>query len=141
MVVGSELLIDGAIDLARAAGVSDTVIGLTLVAVGTSLPELATAVVAGMRGHSDVALGNVVGSNIFNLLLIIGVLAMIAPFSVAPEVLNFDIWALAAISLVILLIIMTGRRIGRGTGLVFLVIYFAYIAYQFLSGSLSAGSL
>jgi cation:H+ antiporter len=132
---GSELLIHGAVDLARAAGVSETVIGITLVAIGTSLPELATAIVAGLRGHTDVALGNVVGSNIFNILLILGVLALLTPFAVASEVIAFDIWAMAAAALVLLPVMFLTRRIGRIGGGTFLLLYVTYIVYQFVSGS------
>lgn len=134
LVGGSELLIMGAVDLARAAGVSETVIGITLVAIGTSLPELATAIVAGLRGHTDVALGNVVGSNSFNILLIVGTLAILTPFSVADEVISFDIWAMAAASFALLPIMFLTRRIGRMEGGVFLALYIAFIAYQLLSG-------
>ncbi len=134
LVGGSELLIMGAVDLARAAGVSETVIGITLVAIGTSLPELATAIVAGLRGHTDVALGNVVGSNSFNILLIIGTLAILTPFSVANEVISFDIWVMAAASFALLPIMFLTRRIGRIEGGVFLALYIAFIAFQLLSG-------
>lgn len=128
---GSELLVRGASSIARAAGVSETVIGLTLVAFGTSLPELATAIVAAMRGHTEVALGNVLGSNIFNILLILGALVIITPVSVAPEILNFDIWALAAATLVAVPVMLTGRRITRLEGAVFVLLYLAFVWYQF----------
>jgi len=134
LVGGSELLIMGAVDLARAAGISETVIGITLVAIGTSLPELATAIVAGLRGHTDVALGNVVGSNTFNLLLIIGTLAILTPFSVADEVASVDMWIMAAASLALLPVMFIMRRIGRVEGGVFLALYIAFIAYQLSTG-------
>ena len=134
LVGGSEMLIDGAVTLARAAGVSETVIGLTLVAIGTSLPELATAIVAGLRGHSDVALGNVIGSNIFNILLIIGVLALIVPFTVAEQVVSLDMWVMGAVSLLVLPFVAFGWRIGRSSGVLFLLAYGGYIAFQFLNG-------
>ena len=136
LIAGSEMLIDGAVSLARAAGISETVIGLTLVAIGTSLPELATAVVAGLRGHTDVALGNVIGSNIFNILLIIGALGLIVPFTVAEEVIAFDIWAMAGASLLLVPFILLGRAIGRGTGFGFLAIYAIFVALQFINGGL-----
>ncbi|MEX2408298.1 MAG: calcium/sodium antiporter, partial [Rhodovibrionaceae bacterium] len=91
LFVGSELLIEGAIFLARRGGVSDAVIGLTLVAIGTSLPELAASVVAAMKRHSDIAIGNVIGSNIFNLLGIFGVLAVVHDFTVSIEILRVDV--------------------------------------------------
>ena len=131
---GSNLLVDGAVSIARAAGVSEAVIGLTLVAFGTSLPELATAIVAGIRNHTDVTLGNVIGSNIFNILLIIGVLAIITPFKVPAEVMSFDIWVMAAVSIAIIPIMLTNRRIGRVEGGLFFVLYIIFIVYQFEHG-------
>lgn len=131
---GSSLLVDGAVSIARAAGVSEAVIGLTLVAFGTSLPELATAIVAGIRNHTDVTLGNVIGSNIFNILLIIGVLAMITPFKVPAEVMSFDIWVMAAVSIATIPVMLSNRRIGRIEGIVFFVLYIVFIVYQFEHG-------
>ena len=128
---GSELLVRGATSIARAAGVSETVIGLTLVAVGTSLPELATAIVAAARGQTEVALGNVLGSNIFNILLILGSLFMITPVTVSPEILNFDIWILAAVTLLAVPVMLTGKRITRIEGGVFVALYIAFVWYQF----------
>ena len=131
LVGGSHLLIAGSVDIARWLGVSEAVIGLTLVAVGTSLPELATAIVAGMRRHSEIALGNVLGSNLFNLLLVLGVLALIIPFQVAPEMLHFDIWVMVAAVVVLLPVMMTGWRIGRREGAVFLIAYGIYVAMKY----------
>ena len=131
LVCGSNFLVDGAVDIARHFGISEAVIGLTLVAVGTSLPELATAIVAGIRGHTEVALGNVLGSNIFNILLIIGALALIAPFAVSPEILGFDIWIMLGVSLLIVPIMITGKRIGRLEGLMMLALYAGFILFQF----------
>jgi cation:H+ antiporter len=131
LVGGSLLLIEGAVDIATRVGVSDAVIGLTLVAVGTSLPELATAIVAGLRHHSEIALGNVLGSNLFNLLLVLGVLGLIIPFQVAPEMLSFDIWVMVGAVVVLLPVMMTGWRIGRREGAVFLLAYGVYVAMKF----------
>ncbi|WP_343562288.1 calcium/sodium antiporter [Kiloniella sp. b19] len=131
LILGSDFLIDGALFIARAAGIPEVVIGLTLVALGTSLPELATVVVAGLRGHSDVALGNVLGSNIFNLLLILGVLALVSPFSVAQDVVEFDMWAMLASSLLVLPVMLCGGKICRSRGGLFLLLYALYIGYQF----------
>jgi cation:H+ antiporter len=128
LVVGSKLLIGGAVDLARSFHVSEAVIGLTLVAVGTSLPELATAIVASMRRHPEVALGNVLGSNLFNLLAIIPALTLTIPVQVADEILRFDIWVMAGVSVLAILVMVSGWRIGRGEGAAFLVAYAAYIA-------------
>ncbi len=135
---GSELLVSGATTIARAAGVSETVIGLTLVAFGTSLPELATAIVAAFRGHTEVALGNVLGSNIFNILLILGALFIITPVTVAPEILAFDIWILAAVTLLAVPVMLTGKRITRLEGAVFVALYACFILFQFDPGKPSA---
>ena len=131
LIGGSHLLIDGSVDIARRVGVSEAVIGLTLVAVGTSLPELATAIVAGLRHHSEIALGNVLGSNLFNLLLVLGVLALILPFEVAHEMLAFDIWVMLGAAVVLMPVMMTGWRIGRREGAVFLIAYGIYVAMKF----------
>jgi len=138
LVCGSELLVHGAVDIARAVGISETVIGLTLVAFGTSLPELATGIVAALRGHTEVALGNVMGSNIFNILLIIGILTLIVPVQVAAEVLKFDMWAMAAVSVLVIPLMLSGRQIGRMEGLLLVAIYLAYIFYQFDPGRTTA---
>lgn len=128
---GSELLVRGASAIARAAGVSETVIGLTLVAFGTSLPELATAIVAAFRGHTEVALGNVLGSNIFNILLILGALFVITPVQIAPEILKFDIWVLAGATLLAVPVMLTGKRVTRLEGAVFVLLYLAFVWIQF----------
>ncbi len=128
---GSELLVRGSTTIARAAGVSETVIGLTLVAFGTSLPELATAIVAALRGHTEVALGNVLGSNIFNILLILGALFVITPVTVAPEILAFDIWFLAGATLIAVPVMLTGKRITRVEGAIFVLLYIAFVWIQF----------
>lgn len=138
LVLGSKLLVDGAVDLARAAGVSEAVIGLTLVAVGTSLPELATAVVAGLRRHPEVALGNILGSNLINLLAIIPALAITTPVLVAPEILAFDVWVMAAVTLACLVIMLTGWRIGRLEGAGLLIAYAIYIVLLFSRGHMHA---
>ncbi len=134
LAAGSELLVRGALQIARAAGVSETVIGLTLVAFGTSLPELATAVVAAFRGHTEVALGNVLGSNIFNILLILGSLFIMTPVVVSPEILRFDIWILAGATLIAVPVMLMGRRIGRIEGAVFVLLYAVFIGAQFSPG-------
>ena len=129
---GADLLVDGATTLARAAGVADAVIGLTVVAVGTSLPELATSIVAAYRGHSDVCLGNVLGSNIFNLFGIMGVTALAVPVPFPEQILQFDLWALLFVSLLLIPFMLFGRRICRVEGGVFLVLYAGYVTAQFL---------
>ncbi len=129
---GADLLVDGATTLARAAGVADAVIGLTVVAVGTSLPELATSIVAAYRGHSDVCLGNVLGSNIFNLFGIMGVTALAVPVPFPEQILQFDLWALLFVSLLLIPFILSGRRIRRVEGGVLLALYAGYVTAQFL---------
>jgi cation:H+ antiporter len=131
LVLGSKLLIDGAVELAREFGVSEAVIGLSMVAVGTSLPELATAIVASLRRHPEVALGNVLGSNLFNLLAVIPALAITTPVLVAHEILTFDVWVMAGVTLACLGFMATGWRIGRIEGAILLIAYAAYIALLF----------
>ena len=133
LVIGSELLIRGSVDIARAIGVSEAVIGLTLVAVGTSLPELATAIVAGLRHHTEVALGNVLGSNLFNILAVLAALTFTLPFEVAAEMMDFDIWVMLGVSLILMPVMVTGWRIGRVEGALFLILYAVFIGVQFQS--------
>ena len=126
--LGADLLVDSATVIARMFGVSDSVIGLTLVALGTSLPELATTVMAAIRRQADVALGNVIGSNMFNLLAIIGVAALIAPMPVDPAFLRFDLWVMAAASLILIPLVFLGRDLTRIWGIGLSVLYLVYIA-------------
>ena len=128
--VGADLLVDGAVDIALAIGVSNTLIGLTLIAVGTSLPELATVIMASLRQHGDVALGNVLGSNIFNLLAIAGGVSAISPISVPREILHFDIWILLATSLLLLPMMISDRRISRREGGFLVSMYALYLLAQ-----------
>lgn len=125
--LGADLLVDSSVEIAQAFGVSDTVIGLTLVAIGTSLPELATTVMAAVRRHSDVALGNVIGSNMFNLLGIIGVAALVGPIPVDPGILRFDMWVMLAASLVLAPFVFLRWSMGRLVGVVFTALYVAYL--------------
>lgn len=125
--LGADLLVDSSVAIAQAYGVSDTVIGLTLVAVGTSLPELATTVMAALRRHSDVALGNVIGSNMFNLLGIIGVAALIGQIPVDPALLRFDVWVMLAASAVLAPFVFLRWGMGRLVGVIFTALYVAYL--------------
>lgn len=127
VVVGADWLVDSAITLAAAWGVSDTLIGLTIVAVGTSLPELTASVVAALRGRSDVAFGNVVGSNIYNILGILGVTAMVEPMAVPAEIAAFDGWVMLAATGALVWIARTGAIVTRREGGVMLAGYAAYI--------------
>ena len=127
VVAGASLLVDAATTIARAAGLSETVIGLTLVAVGTSLPELVTGVTAALRRQGDVAFGNVVGSNIFNILGIIGVTAVVTPLEVPGQIAGLDIWVMLAATALLVVFATTGSRLSRREGAVFLVAYVAYL--------------
>lgn len=126
--LGADLLVDSSVEIATIFGVSDTVIGLTLVALGTSLPELATTVMAALRRQADVALGNVIGSNMFNLLAIIGVASLIAPIPVDPEFLRFDLWVMLGASLLIFPLVFLARDLTRIWGVVLSALYLGYIA-------------
>jgi len=125
--LGANLLVSGAAGLASGLGVSDALIGLTLVAVGTSLPELATTVMAAIRREAGVAMGNIIGSNLFNLLAIIGVASLVGPLAVPEGMLRFDLWVMLATSLLIAPFVLRGLPIGRGVGVAFLIGYAAYI--------------
>lgn len=126
--LGADLLVDNASLIAREYGVSETVIGLTLVALGTSLPELATTTMAALRRQADVALGNVIGSNMFNLLAIIGIAALIGPIPVAPEFLRFDLWVMLGASVLLLPFVFWRWNITRAWGIALSLAYIAYIA-------------
>ena len=128
-VVGAGLLVNGAVSLAEDFGVSEALIGVTIVAVGTSLPELATTLVAARRGQNDVAFGNVIGSNIFNVLGILGITALVEPLAVAPQIAAFDIWVMTAATAALIAVAVTGWRITRGEGAALLAAYVAYIGW------------
>lgn len=125
--VGAGLLVDNATIIARAYGVSDTVIGLTLVAIGTSLPELATTVMATLRRQADVALGNVIGSNMFNLLAIIGIASLVGPIEVDPEFLTFDLWVMLGASLLLIPFVYMTKDITRVWGIALSALYAIYL--------------
>jgi len=137
LVLGARWLVDGSTALARTLGVSDTIIGLTIVAAGTSLPELATSLVATIRNERDIAIGNVVGSNIYNLLAILGVAGLFTPggLLVAPAMLVFDIPVMIAVALACLPIFFSGYTIARWEGFVFFVSYLAYTLYLVLQAT------
>lgn len=133
LMFGARLLVDGATGIARDFGVSEAVIGLTIVAVGTSLPELATSVVAAMRKHADVALANIVGSNIFNILAILGLTATITPVPVASRFATLDAPVMLAVAATLTLMLFTMKQIGRGWGVGLLMVYAAYVYASALS--------
>jgi cation:H+ antiporter len=132
--LGAQLLVTGAVDIAEALGVSDVVIGLTIVAVGTSLPELATTLMAAIRREGGVALGNILGSNIFNLLFILGVAGVVGQMDVPAQMLRLDLWVMLGAALLLAPFIWTGRPIGRVLGLGLLFAYGGYLWLLFHNG-------
>ncbi len=135
LVYGATLLVDAAVVFAQRLGISELVIGLTIVAAGTSMPEVATSIVAALRGQRDIAVGNVVGSNIFNILSVLGLSAVVAPagLPVAPSMLAFDLPVLIAVALACLPVFFTGYMIARWEGGLFLLLYAAYTTYLLLA--------
>ncbi|CAM3822877.1 calcium/sodium antiporter [Polynucleobacter antarcticus] len=136
LVLGSDWLVTASIMFAKLMGISDLVIGLTIVAAGTSMPEVAASLVAAFKGERDIAIGNVIGSNIFNVLGSLGLAGLVSGLTgmaVAPSLLTFDLWVLAAVSLACLPIFLSGREIARWEGGVFLIYYIAYVTYMIMS--------
>ena len=132
LIVSSRILVWGAVDLATTFGISDLVIGLTIVAVGTSLPELASSIIAARKGEHDLALGNILGSNLFNTLAVVGIAGLIAPMPVAPEVLTRDFPVMAALTLVLFAMCYGFRgpgRVNRFEGSALLLAFVAYTVY------------
>lgn len=128
-IFGAGLLVDGAVVLASAAGISESVIGLTVVAIGTSLPELIACVIAVLRKHEDVALGNIVGSCIYNILGILGLTAIITPIEVPAEIARFDIWVMLGVTTLLIVQLRSGWRLTRIEGAVLVALYCAYTAF------------
>jgi cation:H+ antiporter len=136
LVLGSEWLVTASVSFAKAMGVSDLVIGLTIVAAGTSMPEVATSITAAIKGERDIAVGNVVGSNTFNILGCLGISGLVsgeAGLAMSQALMNFDIWVMLAVALACLPVFLTGREIARWEGGVFIVYYAAYVAYLILA--------
>jgi len=131
LVLGSRWLVDAAVELARAFGVNEAVIGLTIIAAGTSLPEVVTSVVASMKGQRDIAVGNVVGSNIFNILCVLGVSGLVSPTPLAagPQLIQLDIPVMVAVALLCVPLFFIGARVNRLEGALFLLLYVAYSWY------------
>ena len=127
LMVGARLLVDSAVSIARDFGISEAFIGLTIVAVGTSLPELATSLIAAIRRQSEIAIGNIIGSNIFNVLGILGLTALITPIPVASRFLSFDLPVMIAASMLITVLLLTRPLIGRGVGVAMLAGYVVYV--------------
>lgn len=135
LVFGSRLFVESATDLARAFGVSELVIGLTIVAAGTSMPEVVTSVIAAVKGERDIAVGNVVGSNIFNLLAVLGISGMVAGggINILDSAIRFDIPVMIAVALLCLPVFFSGKQISRTEGWILLVLYIAYTAWLIFS--------
>ena len=132
LILSSRILVWGAVEIAQAFGVSDLIIGLTIVAVGTSLPELASSIIAARRGEHDIALGNILGSNLFNTLAVVGIAGMIHPMAVGPEVFSRDMMVMAALTLSLFIIGYGFRgqgRINRIEGTVLVASYIGYTLY------------
>ncbi|MEQ8603146.1 MAG: calcium/sodium antiporter [Marivibrio sp.] len=128
-LLGARLLVTGAIDLAAAAGLSETLIGLTVVAIGTSLPELTASLIAALRRQGDLALGNILGSNIFNILGILGVTALVHPISVPAEIATLDIWVMLGATAAMLVFALSGARLSRWEGATLFAGYIGYLAW------------
>lgn len=132
LVAGAYAMVEGAVSLARGFGIPEAVIGLTVVAVGTSLPELATSIIAARHRHGDVIIGNIVGSNIFNILAILGVTAVISPISVAPKFASQDVWIMLGVTVLLSVYLLKGKTIGRVSGAAMLMVYAGYTLWLYL---------
>jgi cation:H+ antiporter len=128
-LLGARFLVSGSVTIAQAAGISETVIGVTIVAIGTSMPELVTSIIAVRKGQGDVALGNVLGSNIFNILFILGITAVVQPMQIPSEIIQRDIWVMCAATLMLVVFARTGWTVGRREGAVMLACYGAYLGF------------
>lgn len=130
LMVGGKLFVDGAVDMAHLLGMSERVIGLTIVAIGTSMPEFVTSIVAARKGQNDIAVGNIVGSNIFNIFWILGLSAVISPINV-PEASFADIYMCIGATLLLFFALFVGRRnnLERWQGIIFVMVYASYLTY------------
>lgn len=131
LVIGADLMVDGAVDLARLGGLSEAVIGLTIVAIGTSLPEIAAVLASLWHRQTDLALANVIGSNIFNLAAVLGLAGLLAPLPAAPDLIGFGLPSLAVASGILGLFILAKRPVGRASGLVFIGLYLMFLFWTF----------
>ena len=130
---GSDLMVNGAVSLAQQAGISQAVIALSIVAIGTSLPELFISLFASLRGQTGLAIGNIIGSNISNILLILGVVATLGPLNVSPEIGNRDVWVMLGVAILGLVLMRSERRMSRMEGLFSLFLYALYVGYLYLA--------
>jgi len=133
LVCGAHLMVEGGTEIARAYGISERIIGLTIVAIGTSLPELAASVAAAAKGHSELAIGNVVGSCLFNLAFVMGAAALISPLSVDAGAMKWDLVTMCGLTVGMFVMLRTGRRMSRMEGAVLLVCYAGFLTYLALS--------
>jgi cation:H+ antiporter len=131
LILGAYLMVESAVELAKYFGVPEVVIGISIVALGTSLPELATSAVAALREESDISVGNVIGSNIFNILLVMGTVAMLRPLNIKDRVLYMDLWVMLLVALGTYPILRSNHRISRLEGAMMLIIYVGYIGFLF----------
>lgn len=131
LIIGADLMVEGAVDLARQADISEAVIGLTIVAIGTSLPEIAAVLASLLHRQTDLALANVIGSNIFNLAGVLGIAGLLAPLPAGPELTEFGLPAVAVITLLLGGYILTGKPIGRKSGLVFIGLYLMFLFWTY----------
>ncbi|MBE0537975.1 MAG: calcium/sodium antiporter [Phycisphaerae bacterium] len=132
LAAGAHLTVESAVFLGKRIGLSDAVIGLTIIAVGTSLPELMTSAVAAFKGHDDLSIGNLVGSNVFNTLLVIGVAGAVRPFSISGRLVTTDYWIMVGVSVLFMLLVLFHKRISRTGGALLLTVYITYMAYLFI---------
>lgn len=131
---GAQATVTGAVELARLLGWSERVIGLTIVSIGTGLPEVFASVISGLRGRGDIAFGNVIGSNLFNILMILGLSAAVSPLPVAPGLVASDAWWMLGVTLLLFPLMLTGLRVGRGEGVLLLGVYGAYLGLLLAAG-------
>jgi len=127
LICGGKLIVDNAVIIAEAMNISNAIIGLTIVAIGTSLPEIATVIVASYRGHSEVAIGNVLGSNVFNLFAVMGASALAGPVKIDDKLLTFDVWVMLVSSAALMLFVLRRQPIGRMVGIIFFIGYILYL--------------
>ena len=130
---GSDLMVKGAVGVAQQVGISQAIIALSIVAIGTSLPELFISLFASLRGHASLAIGNIIGSNISNILLILGVVASTGPLNVSAEIANRDVWVMLGVAILGLVLMRSARRMSRMEGLFSLVLYALYLGYLYLA--------
>jgi cation:H+ antiporter len=141
VVIGAKLLVTAAVTTAQYLGVREEVIGLTIVAVGTSLPELATAVVAAAKRHSEIAVGNIMGAGIYNLLMIIGLVGLVVPIPIPAQILTFDLWAMIAVTVLLLAFLLLRGGLSRPVGALLLTGFVAYTALQYYGVERAYGEL